>query len=744
MIQWYLRARAGGRIRTLGSALLLGVLVIASLGGARALAQQAPAYTLHTALTPTDTALAGFGGSVALSADGSTALIEAFNAQKQANVVYALTRASGGVVSLAGATILSMAGDATFGQSLALSADGRTAIIGAPGTTPSNSSAPGAAYVYTRAAGSPFDPNQFTTLAVPGTRSFGQAVAISADNLTALVGAFSSGSGPNAAYLFTRTQGGSFSPSSYTTLAGPATAAGFGDAVALSGDGSTALVGSLGDFSTNTSIVYAYTRGASGFGAATPLQFSGGAGTVPALALSGDGLAALIGLPSYPGGAAYALARAAGGAFSTAGAVTLQVPGSGDFGSSVALSADGQSALVGAFGTNGNDGAVHAYSRAAGPNAFSTLYVPPSSFFGNAVALSGDGQTALIGAYQTSGHGAAYVFSAGPAGAGATTTGLAVTPNPAIAGQTLTLTATVAPVAPGSGTPTGTVTFYLYTQPLGTAALGADGRAVLTTSSKDFGCTNSLTARYSGDATFAASNSAPVSEAVNTVYTFTVPAGWSLISPWVGPNNPLSARTLVSTLLASGGGVYVSLSTLRNSVWAQGVYASKAGSGGIDFALEEGKGYLVFSDRASSYTFTGCRPSDQPTWHLSPGWNLVGIGGVTLSEAAGYVAAGLLTQTGGNPAAMAGLQGGQVNGPEVAYSTPFERGVYGIDFSPIQSGLGYLLFTDRAADFNPFTAQPYGGANPGLPPFGLPAITLPPLPSLPPWVTALIAASAHR
>ncbi|MHB1559728.1 MAG: beta strand repeat-containing protein [Isosphaeraceae bacterium] len=70
-------------------------------------------------------------------------------------------------------------------------------------------------------------------------------------------------------------------------------------------------------------------------------------------------------------------------------------------------------------------------------------------------------------------------------------------------GQTLTLRAAVTAVPPGSGTPTGTVTFSDGSLQLGTATLGATGTATLQTHDIPAG-TQTITATYSGDSRFAA------------------------------------------------------------------------------------------------------------------------------------------------------------------------------------------------------------------------------------------------
>ena len=85
--------------------------------------------------------------------------------------------------------------------------------------------------------------------------------------------------------------------------------------------------------------------------------------------------------------------------------------------------------------------------------------------------------------------------------------------NAAIAGQNVTLLARVSLVAPGTGTPTGTVTFSDNGTTLGTAAIAADGSASLVT---QLGLgSHSLTAAYSGGSAFVASQSSPTSVTIN-------------------------------------------------------------------------------------------------------------------------------------------------------------------------------------------------------------------------------------
>jgi hypothetical protein len=89
----------------------------------------------------------------------------------------------------------------------------------------------------------------------------------------------------------------------------------------------------------------------------------------------------------------------------------------------------------------------------------------------------------------------------------ATTVALASSVNPAATGQAVTFTARVAVVAPGAGAPSGTVTFKDGNAVLGTATVGRDGTATLTTSFAAAGG-HVITAVYSGDSNFVGSSQA--------------------------------------------------------------------------------------------------------------------------------------------------------------------------------------------------------------------------------------------
>ena len=110
-------------------------------------------------------------------------------------------------------------------------------------------------------------------------------------------------------------------------------------------------------------------------------------------------------------------------------------------------------------------------------------------------------------------------------------------PSSPVYGDDVTLTATVAPVSPLTGTPTGTVTFYNGTTSLGTATLSG-GVASLAPLALPTGA-NSITAQYSGDSTFTSSTS-PVS-------TVTVGLAPTTTTVTFSPSNPVYGQSVALT-----------------------------------------------------------------------------------------------------------------------------------------------------------------------------------------------------
>ncbi|HMH50749.1 MAG TPA: Ig-like domain repeat protein [Candidatus Acidoferrum sp.] len=145
-----------------------------------------------------------------------------------------------------------------------------------------------------------------------------------------------------------------------------------------------------------------------------------------------------------------------------------------------------------------------------------------------------------------------------------TTTTVGSSANPALAGNTVTFTATVNVAAPGSGTPTGTVTFKDGTTTLGTGAVNGSGQATLSTSALAIG-PHAITAEYGGDVNFNGSPSSTLTQTVNgnTSTSLSSSANPSI----VGQSVTFLAAVSVN---GGGGGVPTGTVTFREGVTVLG------------------------------------------------------------------------------------------------------------------------------------------------------------------------------
>jgi hypothetical protein len=310
-------------------------------------------------------------------------------------------------------------GGAEQGYSVALSANGHTAIMGGP-----NDGA-GAAWVFTRSGGSwnQQGAKLVGTAVVGGAAHQGQSVALSADGNTAISGGWADNGGVGAAWVFTRSGGVWTQDGAKLIGTGAVGNAQQGISVALSGDGNTAIVGGYGD-NGNVGAAWVFTRsGGSWSQQGAKLVGTGGAGTIFqgfSVALSGDGNTAIVGGYGDNGnaGAAWVFTRS-GAVWSQQGTklVGSGATGAANQGYSVALSADGNTAIVGGYTDNSNAGAAWVFTRNGGVWSQQGAKLIGSGAVGSAnqgrsVALSGGGNTVIVGGNaDNSNAGAAWVFT---------------------------------------------------------------------------------------------------------------------------------------------------------------------------------------------------------------------------------------------------------------------------------------------------------------------------------------------
>jgi Divergent InlB B-repeat domain/FG-GAP repeat len=256
---------------------------------------------------------------------------------------------------------------------------------------------------------------------------FGYDVALSADGNTALIGGYGDNGFVGAAWVFTRS-GSTWSQQQKLTASGETGMGDFGSSVALSETGSTALIGGLAD-NSGVGAAWVFTRSGSSWSQQQKLTATSGSEVGSGQfrsdgALSADGNTALVGgnEDNSGVGAAWVFTRS-GSTWSQQQKLTPSGGseiGSGQFGSSVALAATGSNALIGGNADNNFAGAAWVFTRSGSSWSQQQKLTAASGTesgggdFGFSAASSADGSTMLIGGQNDDGFlGAAWVFVPG-------------------------------------------------------------------------------------------------------------------------------------------------------------------------------------------------------------------------------------------------------------------------------------------------------------------------------------------
>lgn len=370
---------------------------------------------LQKLLAPDGTFGDCFGCSVSI--DGDTALIGAFGDRANGDLygsAYLFTRT--GTTWTQQAKIFPTSGGYYDYFGYAVSLDGDTALIGAPGSV-FNPPYPGAAYIFTRTGTTWTQQARLIPSDGDDEDYFGNVVALDGD--TAIIGSEYMSSGPGSVYVYART-GTTWNQQTKIVPADGFNGEMFGYSVALQGN--TALIGAEcdNDNGDGSGSAYVYTRSGTTWTQQAKLLASDGAsldflGT--AVALHND--TALVGAEwdsdnGYKSGSAYVFTRS--GTTWTQQAKLLASDGTTQdlFGHTVAL--NDNTALIGAYQDNAtlySSGSAYLFTRSGTTWTQNSKLLPSDvteqKLFGVSVSLIPD--TALIGAYgEASGAGSAYIF----------------------------------------------------------------------------------------------------------------------------------------------------------------------------------------------------------------------------------------------------------------------------------------------------------------------------------------------
>jgi hypothetical protein len=366
----------------------------------------------------------GQGLSVAISADGITAIVGGYNDNTGTGAAWIYTR-SGTTWTQQGSKLIGTGatGKAGQGVKVALSADGNTAIVGGYG----DNSLTGAVWIYTRSVGVwTQQGNKLVGTGNSGASQQGRSVSLSADGNTALVGGYADNANAGAVWVYTRS-GGTWSQQGSKLVGTGATGkAQQGQSACLSADGNTAMVGGIYD-NTNIGAVWVFT-GSSGTWTQQGSKLIGTGGTTAAYqggsaCLSADGNIAMVGGfgDNSNAGAVWVYTRS-GSTWTQQGSKLVGTGGSSIArqGTSLSISADGNTAIVSGYTDNSNTGACWVFTKSSGTWTQRGSKILGTGAIGSAqqgatVSLSADGKFAIEGGFaDNSSIGAAWMFTNTP------------------------------------------------------------------------------------------------------------------------------------------------------------------------------------------------------------------------------------------------------------------------------------------------------------------------------------------
>lgn len=338
-----------------------------------------------------------FGGALAFSADASTLVVTSkgnHGGMTFSGAAYVFRREGATWHEEAVLTPADRAALDSFGSSVALSADGTTLAVGAPGHNGGSGSNAGAVYVFVR-SGASWVPTVLRASNARKSSAFGSSVALSGDGGTLAVGAPHESSAATAiggdqtdqsakqagaVFIFRRDSAG-WAQQAYIKGSRQQAFDYFGTAVSLAGAGNLLAVGASGDDRDSTAVgsgpgapeagaVYLFELAAGQWREQTYLKaghVGAGKGFGSSVSLTNDGRVLAVGAPGdksaargidgdqtdaslgYPG-AAYIFHPENNTWRQAAYLKASNTSANGGFGVSLGLSADGASLVVGADG----------------------------------------------------------------------------------------------------------------------------------------------------------------------------------------------------------------------------------------------------------------------------------------------------------------------------------------------------------------------------------------------------------
>jgi hypothetical protein len=319
----------------------------------------------------------GFGGYVALSSDGLVMV----STNSPYVIVYQYNGSSwtGPVNTLMSTTTTNVS------CPIAVSSDGTVVIVG----DYSNGSRGYAAVFRTGS-------ESVLTNPTADYSNFGWTVALSADGNTALVSAPNDADGDGWVGIYKYSGGAWGSATALVSTFGQYGA--FGTTAGLSGDGLTVIVAN----GYNTTAVYRYSGGVWSYASQLPVSIASSISTQRGISISYDGNTIVAGFPFYSGSTGIVGVYKYSGGSWVETLITNSVEPYINFGASVSISTNGNILVVGApaasYPNNKGWAGVYTYSGGSWGSPSQLIYTPSNNDnFGWTVAVSSTGSTVIVG-----------------------------------------------------------------------------------------------------------------------------------------------------------------------------------------------------------------------------------------------------------------------------------------------------------------------------------------------------------
>ena len=383
-------------------------------------------------LAPDAAASDYFSTHIAISSDGSRLVVGTPGRNTTTGTAYIFSR-TGSSWSLESKIVASDAATTSnFGNNVAISDDGSRVAIGSytkVGTVANQ----GAVYIFTRTGYTWAQETKLLASDPVANDYFGYRVSMSGDGTRVLIGAYNKTgtvSLQGAAYVFTRT-GVTWAQETKLLASDPAANDYFGNTVALSGDGTRAVVGAYNKTGTVTvqGAIYVFLRtGVTWTQEAKIISTEPAASDMFGIGLAIDtyGLRIAVGAYNKTGtagvtqGAAYVFARTIT-TWAQEAKLLAQAPVTADYaGQSMCISGDGTIVSMGVPGRLSSKGTLQTFVKTATGWFYRITYTSSdgaaADMFGANASISRDGTTISIAAPNKTGvagtlQGAAYIYA---------------------------------------------------------------------------------------------------------------------------------------------------------------------------------------------------------------------------------------------------------------------------------------------------------------------------------------------